>query len=282
MTGVADPQQPQENPVVFDNAKLMNLSHSLESVAITLPTFWIQNPDSWFVKVEAQLKAAKITSEETAYYKVLAVLPESAAIRVREISLKPNYEKGDYQRLKQKLILGSQPTPLDRLNRLCEYKAVSHKRPSDVLTDLECLFHSAQLHHVFPMTEFMKKLWWLRAMPPGIQQCLLPLIEVSPMEQLVAAANQMSASLASTSTLAAINAHAVTEFADEEEIDDYYNDETMIAAVHHRGKPSIRRDGQPTNRSTDQPLFCRYHAKFGNQAKRCAIGCSKYGKQSKN
>ena len=65
-------------------------------MTLNLPAYWPQNPDTWFVKVEAQLRSAQITNEETAFYKVLAVLPESAGVKVREISHKVQYTTGDY------------------------------------------------------------------------------------------------------------------------------------------------------------------------------------------
>ncbi|XP_018497615.1 uncharacterized protein LOC108865248 [Galendromus occidentalis] len=60
-----------------------------------------QNSDVWFTKVEAQFRSARIISEETKYYKIMAVLPESAAIRVREVAPKASLEAGDYNGLKK-------------------------------------------------------------------------------------------------------------------------------------------------------------------------------------
>ncbi|XP_018494226.1 uncharacterized protein LOC108863954 [Galendromus occidentalis] len=119
------------------------LTNSMASVALTLPTFWAQNPDAWFYKVGAQFKNANITTEQRRFYKVLAVLPESAAIRVREIAQQGQFNPGDYEKLKQKLIRTRQPSTLERLDRLTELKNIAHKKPSEILIDLEAIFHSA-------------------------------------------------------------------------------------------------------------------------------------------
>ena len=105
-------------PSVFDDVHVKQLSQGTSAVALTLPAHWPQNPDAWFVKVEAQLRAANITKEETGFYGVLAVLPESAAVKVREISFKPKFESGDYEKLKQKLVSSSQSTVLERIEKL--------------------------------------------------------------------------------------------------------------------------------------------------------------------
>src|SRR5687768_17324041 len=104
------PEDPQRKPESGEGSGTVganagtDMASGLASVTLSLPTFWSQNPDAWFMKVEAQFKSARITSEEKRYYKVLAVLPESAAIRVRDIALKTDYIAGDYERLKNRLI----------------------------------------------------------------------------------------------------------------------------------------------------------------------------------
>lgn len=263
---------------VEEKAKLTTLSQGLAAVALTLPTYWPQNPDAWFVKVEAQLKSAKISSEETSFYKVLAVLPESAAVKVREISHKPQYEAGDYKKLKDKLISGSRSSTLERLDRLCELKHVAHKKPSDVLLELENLFHSSQPEYIMQMSDYMKKFWWLRALPPSIQQCLLPLAEASVLDNLVIAADQMFIANPPIDRVSEIHTRLPGD-QDISQVDQFASDQSedlVMAALQHRGRPT------PFRPQRREPLFCRYHAKFGDQAKRCAVGCSKYAPQQKN
>ena len=153
-------------------ANVDSITLSVAAVSLSLPTYWPLNPDAWFTKVEAQLKNARISNEETAYYKVLAVLPESAAIKVREISQKPKFEIGDYDRIKAKLIASGQPSTLERMDRLCELRQVVHKKPSEIVTDLENIFHSAIGEHKMPMNDYMRKFWWLRALPKATPKTL--------------------------------------------------------------------------------------------------------------
>ena len=255
------------------------VTRGLGAVSLTLPTYWPQNPDAWFIKVEAQFKTAKITSEETQFFKVLAVLPESAAIRVREITQKANFEAGDYEKLKKRLIRGGQPSNLERLNRLGDLKNIMHKKPSENLIDLETIFHSATTEYVMPMNELMKKFWWLRSLPTTIQQTLLPVAETTTLENLVTIADQLFASSSSTDRVFAVQSEQAprgnmsndppTVPLDYSEID-----ELALAAVSNRSRDF-------RNQRKD-PFFCKYHAKFGDRAKRCVVGCSKYAAHSKN
>ena len=54
---------PEED--VRNASDVKTVTHELAAVGLTLPTYWPQNPDAWFIKVEAQFKNARITLEET-------------------------------------------------------------------------------------------------------------------------------------------------------------------------------------------------------------------------
>jgi hypothetical protein len=251
-----------------------SVSQSMASVALTLPGYWPQNPDAWFVKVEAQLKSAKITSEETRFYKVLAVLPESAAIRVREITHNTDFKPGDYDRLKQKLIQSSQPSILERLDRLCDLKNVAHKKPSEALLDIEVIFHSVKKEHVIPSNDFVKKFWWIRALPSQIQQNILPVAETSSLDELVIVADQMFASHPPVERVSEIHTSSQRQSrAEEQEIGPWSgeSDDQVVSAIHEKSKAA-------RGQKTMQVLFCKYYARYKDKARRCVPGCSRFGK----
>ena len=244
------------------------LTNNITAVALQLPTFWTQNVDAWFVKVEAQMRNANITVESTKFDKVLAVLPESAAVQVRDITSKATYEAGDYELLKTRLIKQNQPSTLERLDRLCEMKNVN-KKPSDVLLEIEAIFHSATSDHKMPMNTYFKKFWWLRAMPASIQQAFLPVADTVNLSELVIIANQMYAANPPVASIAAVESTHTSSDTDD------VNGQT-VAIVNKRHNPRQKKDAPA------QPLFCKYHAKFGDQAKRCVPGCSKHSQVQGN
>ena len=271
------PDSKEDNPLmkIFEETQLIQ---TMAAVSLSLPSFWPQNPDAWFAKVKAQFRVSKITVDETRYYRVLAVLPESAVIRVREITQKPLYEEGDYAKLKQKLIAGCQPSTLQRLDQLGEMKCVSHKKPSETLLDLESVFHSATAAQVMPMNEYMKKFWWLRALPKSIQQTLIPVAETTALDNLVIIADQMYSSnppiVADVHLEPQSSGSTVDKSGSLDALLDDTGDEPSVAALS-------RRDRYQRSQKREV-LFCKYHAKFGDQAKRCVVGCYKYKSQPKN
>ena len=270
-----DKPEPGESNQNASATSLAKIQYSLAAAALTLPTYWPQNPDAWFTKIEAQLRNAGITSELTRFNKVLAVLPESAAVRVREIAQKPNYETGDYDRLKEKLISSGQATTLERLDKLCNLRNVVHARPSEVLLDIENLFHSSVLTRVFPSNDYVKTFWWLRALPTQIQQNLLPIADTTPLNNLVVIADQMFASNPPVERVSEVHipSSVVSPLIAPE------GDQTSeldCAAIQNRTKKFARSPRK------DLSLLCKYHIKFGDQAKRCVQGCARYESNQKN
>ena len=273
--GVDDEQKPGE----FASAALTmeNLSYNLASVTLTLPTFWTQNPDAWFTKIEAQFKNSRISSEETQYYKVLAVLPESAAIRVREITQKTQYSTGDYKLLKEKLIESGQPTTLERLDKLCELEGVAHKKPSETLLELENIFHSSSAERAFPTNNHFKTFWWLRALPVQIQQNLLPIADITPLDKLVAVADQMFATNPPVERVSELTfQNSSDELSSSAASDGDPSPEFFSAALQRRYRKPLQ------SPKKDQLLLCKYHIKFGDRAKKCVQGCARFETNQKN
>ena len=210
---------------------------------------------------------------------MLAVLPESAAIKVREITQR-DFLPGDYERLKQKLIVSGQPSTLERLDRLCELRNVKHKRPSEVLLDLEIIFHSASLEYVMHMSDYMKKYWWLRALPSAIQQNILPVADTSSLESLITIADHIFSSNPPVDRVCAVSEETPevlnsTELLPSDSHTSSNPMEPTVAAIQNKGRSN-------RTQRKEQLLFCQYHMRFGDRARRCVIGCAKYDNHRKN
>lgn len=249
---------------------LSRLAASVAGVSLTLPSFWPLNADAWFIKVEAQFTDARITNEQTKFNKVLAVLPENIAIQVRDITTKTTYASGDYELLKQKLINRCQPSVLERLDRLGELKEIASKKPSDVLVDLESIIIASSDELKMPMSDIFKKYWWLRALPKSIQVALLPIVDKCDLPALAQSADQIYNACPPLPTIA-----ATTSEKDENQ----GLVEQVIAAI--KSQDSQRRQQRSTHQAKSS-LLCRFHVKFGDQARRCEPGCSRFKTMSKN
>ena len=78
-------------------------------VAIKLPQFWTNDPESWFLQAEAMFRRAKVQEESTRFDHVLAMLPCEVIASVRDIIKEPDSTR-PYSCLKERL-LGSYTTP---------------------------------------------------------------------------------------------------------------------------------------------------------------------------
>ena len=72
---------------------------SLEAVTLKLPTFWTTCLLAWFAQTEAQFSLRNISSDDTKYYYVVAVLDANTATRALSIISSPPAEQ-KYELLK--------------------------------------------------------------------------------------------------------------------------------------------------------------------------------------
>ena len=265
------------------------LALSLASVALTLPQFWCQNPDSWFVKAEALMKTSNIIAEETKFNKVVAILPENVAVQVREVTHKATYVAGDYEKLKALLIKRNHLSTIERMDKLGELKEIEGKKPSDLLIDLECIITSSIDGESISMDDKTKKYWWLRALPKALRPSLLVLADSCALPKLVDAADtiylsgQQSLAVSAVSQASQVSSPSIlpSPLSSSPENDDLVD--KVIAALDARKNKRGPRNSGPKSKQQNlsikpTALLCTYHVKFGDQAYKCAPGCSKYSK----
>ena len=127
------------------------------------------------------------------------------------------------------------------------------------------------------MNDFMRKFWWLRALPLSIQQSLLPVAETRTLDTLAIIADQMYASNPPVERVAEITKEQRQQVASEDQdwLGPYGGnpDDYNIAAMSNRFR---------NQKNQKRELFCKYHLKFGDQARKCIVGCAKYNSHSKN
>ena len=108
------------------------------AVSIKLPTFWVSQPEVWFVQAEAQFHLRKITSDETMYYYVLAALDQATAARFMDlISQPPTNNK--YQALKTRLLDTFGLSAQERATRLLHFRTLGDSKPSALMDEMLAL-----------------------------------------------------------------------------------------------------------------------------------------------
>ena len=111
------------------------------AVSIKLPTFWVSQPDVWFVQAEAQFNLRKITWDESQtmyYYYVLAALDQTTAARFMDLISQPP-TNGKYKALKTRLLNTFGLSAQERAPRLLHFRTLGDSKPSTLMDQMLAL-----------------------------------------------------------------------------------------------------------------------------------------------
>nr|XP_050028954.1 uncharacterized protein LOC126524713 [Dermacentor andersoni] len=214
---------------------------------VELPPFWTGDPELWFVQVESQFAARRITAESTKYHHVVGSLPPATASEVRDLLLTPPAENA-YQTLKETLIRRVTPTEPERLQQLLREAELGDRRPSQLLR------HMQQLAGDATCTD--------RLTASG-ETDLAKMAELA--DKLMAVA---------VPTVASVHADAPSANSLQEMREEISRLADTVAALHSSGN---QRPRQRTASQPQQRRVCWYHRKFGNAARNCVSPCENSG-----
>ena len=61
----------------------------VQAVSVKLPEFWPDDPEVWFIRVEAQLRSRAITQDQTRFDYVVAALDNRAIVEIKAVLTNP-------------------------------------------------------------------------------------------------------------------------------------------------------------------------------------------------
>ncbi|XP_037573092.1 uncharacterized protein LOC119455733 [Dermacentor silvarum] len=105
---------------------------AISAVDVKLPPFWTANPELWFLQVESQFAARRITADQTKYHHVVGSLPPTTASEVRDLLVAPPAVNA-CTTLKQLLISRLTPSEPQRLKQLLHGAELGDLTPSKLL-----------------------------------------------------------------------------------------------------------------------------------------------------
>lgn len=213
------------------------------AVSLKLPPFWTEDPESWFLAVEAQLRNRAITTDSTKFDHVVGVLDGSTMRKVRDIVRAPP-AANKFQTLKDRLCGSFQLSKAQKVDKLIHMQATGDQKPSALLADMLALLDDEPAAFIFRRL-FLDKL------PETTRIAMHAHCEL-PLDQLAAAAD---AHVHESSRAVGV---------------------TLVNAVKQRPVPAPR---TLAPKSTPAPIhnkvkfFCFYHSKFASGATKCEEGC---------
>lgn len=249
------------------------------ALSIHLPAFWLDFPDVWFASIDATFDTSSITTEKIKFYKVVAALPQNIARNVLEITRKAEYEKGDYAKLKYRILNEYQLMKQERFNKLVCLKKVQNRKHLRFLHDNQNLLDKINMGASDIKATFLSCAA-LRALLPSIKAVLSVLdnmdldaladkedyFKVSPLENLICETTIENAN----SQQRAANNHQIDKIV-ERVVAEIASSSSKIL----NNKVVQKQREHRTNTSSSKWL-CYYHNKFGKQARRCELNCIMY------
>ncbi len=140
-------------------APVMAAPAAVNTLAVKLPEFWVQDPDVWFYQAECSFRRARITASHTKYEHVVMRLPEAVSVSVRSLLLSITEDSVDpYQQLKDRLTARFGKTRWQRAFELLDHPDIGDRRPSRMMSDMLALLPAGTVPDTIFLALFLRRL----------------------------------------------------------------------------------------------------------------------------
>ena len=247
------------------------------AVSVKLPPFWPADPEVWFAQVEAQFTTKGITTQKTKFDYVISSLGPEFATEVRDLLLKPPAEQ-PYDKLRIQLIKRTAASEQRKLQQLISGEELGDRKPTQLLRRMRQLLGD-KLGGA-DANSFLRQLF-LQRLPANVQMVLAPADASMELEQLADMADKVM-EVATPMVAATSDIHTTAAIADNSEVRQLREEisrlaslvDSLITRPRRRDSSRQRRSASPAPPTSSQDTLCWYHAKFGENAKRCKQPCT--------
>ncbi|XP_066595495.1 uncharacterized protein [Prorops nasuta] len=165
--------EPQDSSSMSETPNYMNVPYNVqmgvnEIQAVwkqKLPTFMSDAPDAWFILVEAQFTASRITSDDTKYLAVLRAVDADTLRQLTDVIRRPP-AKDKFEYLKNVILNRLLESRARQVDRLLKNLALADKKPSQLLREMQDLAKGEVGHGILHQL-------WLERLPAHIHPHLL-------------------------------------------------------------------------------------------------------------
>ncbi|XP_050500880.1 uncharacterized protein LOC126880855 [Diabrotica virgifera virgifera] len=219
-------------------------------------SFWRNEPELWFLRLEAQFRQAKIISDNCKFDHTVASLNSDILIEVADIVKNPTADSA-YTQLKARLLERYGISSDKRIYRLMEL-TLGDLKPTQLLYRMQALATDSI------STQVLKN-FWLDRVPPSVRSVISVLD--GDLEELAKKADRYL-------RCSSFPVMAVTESPTLDKAVAALNDQ--VSGLSNRLAVDEERQQiqmvKSTKSSSDEQ--CYYHRRFGAQAKKCRPPCS--------
>lgn len=269
--GAANLPVPNAQPNALPNAQPNN---NVNSVRIRVPPFWKNDPQLWFLQLEAQFALCNIVADLTKFNTVVGNVEAAFLDPVKDIIRTPP-ANNKYETIKTRLTTKFKESDNSKIKTLLTELTLGDLKPSDLL-------HKMQDLSCGKVGDDLLKILWLQRLPANIQSVLA--CSDDPLQNL----STMADKIFETSNNTSLHSIAESSKTNSDLADMIYNIEDKINNLNKkidmsrpRNKSKSPKRHRPRRPSTSTNNICRYHKEYKHQARRCDSPCS-FVQKSKN
>ena len=257
----------EDNKAAVSTQASVHLDAAVFGAMVQLPAFDKVEAETWFAVADANFALRKVTDSTTKYYYVLSKLNASTLRKLSSFIKKPR-GSDPYREIKEELCEAYQPRLEQKLDALLSLAGMGDESPKEYGMEIKHLVSDATL-------DDMCKRIFVRGLPRQIVKAITGSLG-GDFTAVITAANKAWTAAAATDSQAASVSVVSRQSA------------ASVSAVAKKSTPFPRRggrggrQGQRGSRSGAQMstlTLCSFHKKFGDSARRCASGCSRWGEE---
>ena len=245
-------------------------SPGLAAVSIKLPPFWPTDPEAWFAQIEAQFTTRGITTQKTRFEYVVSSLSLEFAVEVRDLLLKPPADN-PYDTLKAELIKRTAASEQRKLQQLISGKELGNRKPTQLLRKMQQLLGNKM--GASTDSSFLRELI-LQRLPANVRMVLASADVSMDLGKLADMADKVM-EVAAIPSSTATNSQDVQQL--RQDVARLAELVTSLTTSLRRRRPSGHGRTPSPSRTNNPPKpeeLCWYHAKFGENAKKCKEPCA--------
>lgn len=243
---------------------------SVARINVKIPPFWKQDPNIWFLQIEAQFRSHGICEDQSKFDIIVSAIEPNILSQVSDILINPpNSDK--YYAIKNRLIYIFGESEVKCTQKLLTELELGDRKPSQLLCEMRNLSNRK-------IDEQFLKTLWLNRLPLNIRSILS--VSDDHLEKLSTMADKIWELNPSSLPTNSINVNAISN-------DEISKLQAQISELSLKIEEISTKDRRRRQRSRSQSRekvrhnffsgnnVCYYHARFGEKAYRCTLPCDK-------
>lgn len=235
--------------------------------SVHMPAFKPDDINAWFRRVEHWFNLQRITREEDRYSFLASQIDHPAVSYMSEWTTQPT--ENPYTVVKKKMIAIFEDSTQTRIQKLLEQKPLGDMKPSLMLAEMRNV--------AIGVDDTVLRNLWLNRLPPAAKS-VITILSNSTLDEAAKAADDVMETVNNASKINQISTESATISELKSTINSLAKAIESMNTNNSRGRSQSRSNEKSNQRSSskakDDNGICRFHRKFGADARRCFLPCN--------